>query len=56
MIADVTSFAAIESMRSLIENELGPIDILIANAGGSPIPPRLHRRHQISNWRASVDA
>jgi 3-oxoacyl-[acyl-carrier protein] reductase len=37
--ADVTSYAEIETMRLRIERELGPIDILVANAGGSPIPP-----------------
>jgi 3-oxoacyl-[acyl-carrier protein] reductase len=53
---DVTSFAAIEGMRSLIENELGPIDILIANAGGSPIPPGSIEDISEADWRASVDA
>jgi NAD(P)-dependent dehydrogenase (short-subunit alcohol dehydrogenase family) len=32
--ADVTSYAEIETMRLRIERELGPIDILVANAGG----------------------
>ena len=39
--ADVTSYAEIETMRLGIERELGPIDILVANAGGSPLPPGL---------------
>lgn len=55
-IADVTSFAAIEAMRERIEKELGPIDILVANAGGSPIPPGLIEDISESDWRASVDA
>jgi short chain dehydrogenase len=33
--ADVTRFAEIEAMRQAIERELGPIEILVANAGGS---------------------
>src|SRR5262245_64404318 len=33
--ADVTNFAEIERMRTRIEDDLGPIDILVANAGGS---------------------
>src|SRR5712672_190719 len=37
--ADVTKFAEIEAMRSEVERELGPIDILVANAGGSFTPP-----------------
>ncbi|PYP46924.1 MAG: hypothetical protein DMD42_03500 [Gemmatimonadetes bacterium] len=37
--ADVTKFAEIEAMRREIEGELGPIDILVANAGGSFTKP-----------------
>jgi 3-oxoacyl-[acyl-carrier protein] reductase len=54
--ADVTSFAAIEAMRDRIEKELGPIDILVANAGGSPIPPSSIEDISEADWRASVDA
>ena len=36
---DVTDFAAIEAVRAHVERELGPIDILVANAGGSFTPP-----------------
>jgi 3-oxoacyl-[acyl-carrier protein] reductase len=54
--ADVTSFPAIESMRDRIEKELGPINILVANAGGSPIPPCSIEDISEADWRASVDA
>lgn len=37
--ADVTRFAEIEIMRGEVEKELGPIDILVANAGGSFTSP-----------------
>src|ERR1700751_5446258 len=37
--ADVTKFADLESMRNRIESELGPVDVLVANAGGNPVPP-----------------
>src|SRR3954463_13062290 len=37
--ANVTSFAEVERMRLRIEEELGPIDILVANAGGTYDPP-----------------
>lgn len=37
--ADLTSFAGIEKMRRRIEAESGPIDILVANACGSPVKP-----------------
>jgi 3-oxoacyl-[acyl-carrier protein] reductase len=54
--ADVTSYAEIETMRLRIERELGPIDILVANAGGSPIPPGPVEEISEDGWRASVDA
>jgi 3-oxoacyl-[acyl-carrier protein] reductase len=54
--ADVTSYPAIEAMRNRIEQELGPIDILVANAGGSPVPPGSIEDVSESDWRASVDA
>ena len=39
MTADVTCFADIEAMRCRIERDLGPVDVLVANAGGNPTPP-----------------
>jgi 3-oxoacyl-[acyl-carrier protein] reductase len=54
--ADVTSYAEIETMRLRIEREFGPIDILVANAGGSPIPPGPVEEISEEGWRASVDA
>ena len=35
VVADVTKFADIEAMRRQVEQDFGPIDILVANAGGS---------------------
>ena len=32
--ADVTKFSDIEAMRRRIERKFGPVDILVANAGG----------------------
>src|SRR5262245_1497195 len=37
--ADVTRFAAIEAARAEVERRLGPVDILVANAGGSFTKP-----------------
>jgi 3-oxoacyl-[acyl-carrier protein] reductase len=54
--ADVTRFGEIEAMREQVERELGPIDILIANAGGSPILPGPLEEISEADWRASVDA
>jgi 3-oxoacyl-[acyl-carrier protein] reductase len=53
--ADITSFADIEQMRRRIEGEFGPIDILVANAGGSPIKPGPLEEISEEGWRASVD-
>jgi 3-oxoacyl-[acyl-carrier protein] reductase len=54
--ADITSFADIEAMRQRIEAELGPIDILVANAGGSPVRPSPLEEISEDGWRASVDS
>src|SRR5436309_2239569 len=55
LAADITSFAEIEEMRRRIEEEFGPIDILVANAGGSPIKPGPLEEISEEGWRASVD-
>jgi 3-oxoacyl-[acyl-carrier protein] reductase len=53
--ADVTKFAEIEMMRQQIEQTFGPIDILIANAGGSFTKPGPIEQLSEEGWRASVD-
>jgi 3-oxoacyl-[acyl-carrier protein] reductase len=52
---DVTKFADIEAMRLQIERDLGPIDILVANAGGSFSPPGPLEETTEEGWHASVD-
>jgi 3-oxoacyl-[acyl-carrier protein] reductase len=54
--ADVTSFAQIEAMRRQVEDSLGPVDILVANAGASLTPPALLENIPEMAWRATVDA
>jgi 3-oxoacyl-[acyl-carrier protein] reductase len=54
-VADVTRFADIEGMRDRIERELGPIDVLVANAGGSFTKPGPIEETSEEGWRASVD-
>ncbi len=56
VLADLTDFAQIEAMRSAIEDDLGTIDILVANAGGNPIPPGPVEDITGDGWRASIDA
>ena len=53
--ADTTSLADIESMRARIEHELGPVDILVANAGSNPVRPTPVEEISEEDWRASVD-
>jgi 3-oxoacyl-[acyl-carrier protein] reductase len=53
--ADVTRFADIENMRQQIERELGPVDILVANAGGSFTKPGPLEELPEEGWRASVE-
>jgi len=53
--ADVTNFVEIEAMRLRIEEELGPIDVLVANAGGSYSPPGPIEETSEEGWRATVE-
>ncbi len=43
-------------MRSVIEDELGMIDVLVANAGGNPIPPGPVEDITGEGWCATIDA
>ncbi len=53
--ADITKFSEIETMRRQIERAFGPVDILVANAGGSFTPPGLLEQTSEEGWHASVD-
>src|SRR5437879_1350516 len=55
VVGDVTRFGDIEAMRRRIEGELGPIDILVANAGGSHSPPGPLEETMEEGWHASVE-
>jgi 3-oxoacyl-[acyl-carrier protein] reductase len=55
-VADVTHSQEIEAMREQIEHTYGPVDILVANAGGSPSRPALLEEISQDDWRAAVDA
>jgi len=55
VIADVTKFAEIEAMRDEVERELGPIDILVANAGGSFSAPGALEEITEEGWHATID-
>jgi 3-oxoacyl-[acyl-carrier protein] reductase len=53
--ADVTDFAAIDAMRHTIEERFGPVDILVANAGGSFTPPAPLEDIPEEGWRATIE-
>ena len=53
---DVTNFADIEAMRAEIEKSLGPVDILVTNAGGSLTKPGPLEAISEDGWHASVNA
>jgi 3-oxoacyl-[acyl-carrier protein] reductase len=53
--ADVTRFTEIEAMRLRVEQEFGPIDILVANAGGSFSGPGPLEETTEKEWHASID-
>jgi 3-oxoacyl-[acyl-carrier protein] reductase len=53
--ADVTQFGEIEAARERIERELGPVEILVANAGGSFTKPGPLEDTDEAGWRASLD-
>jgi 3-oxoacyl-[acyl-carrier protein] reductase len=53
--ADVTRFDEIEAMRQTIEARFGPVDVLVANAGGSFTPPAPIEDIPEDGWRATVD-
>lgn len=53
--ADATSFGDVEDMRHRVEQELGPIDILVANAGGNAGTPGPVEHISEQEWRATVD-
>jgi len=53
---DVTDFGQVESVRRQVEDAIGPVDILVANAGASITPPAPLEEIPEAGWRATVDA
>ena len=52
---DVTHFDDIEAMRERIEQELGPVEILVANAAGGRAMPGPLEEITEEAWHSSVD-
>ncbi len=55
LMAELTRFSEIEDMRARVERTLGPVDILVANAGGSFAPPGPLEGISEEGWHASVE-
>lgn len=53
--ADLTDFDQIESMRGEIEAALGPVDVLVANAGATLVAPGPMEEAPIDAWKATVE-
>ncbi|MGF7233787.1 MAG: SDR family NAD(P)-dependent oxidoreductase [Frankia sp.] len=56
VVGDLTSLRSVEAVREQIEERCGPVDLLVVNAGGSPVPPGPIEQITEEDWRASVDA
>jgi 3-oxoacyl-[acyl-carrier protein] reductase len=54
--ADLTRAEEVEAMVAQVEREFGPVDVLVANAGGSSVRPGPIEDIGVEDWRASVDA
>jgi len=53
--ADVTRFDEIEGLRRQVEDRFGPVDLLVANAGGNPSPPRPLEATDENAWHAAIE-
>jgi 3-oxoacyl-[acyl-carrier protein] reductase len=53
--ADLTDSGQIEALRGRIADGLGPVDILVANAGGSTVAPGPLEEISEEAWRESLD-
>jgi 3-oxoacyl-[acyl-carrier protein] reductase len=53
--ADATKLNELETMRQQIEQQLGPVDVLVANAGGSYTMPGPLENIGEDGWRLSIE-
>jgi 3-oxoacyl-[acyl-carrier protein] reductase len=54
LTADVSREADVERLHVTIRRELGPVDILVANAGGSPVRPGPVEEMTEDQWSATL--
>jgi 3-oxoacyl-[acyl-carrier protein] reductase len=55
VLGDVTDFAQVEAIRGQIEDRCGPVDVLVANAGGNFAPPAALEEITEQAWQATVN-
>jgi 3-oxoacyl-[acyl-carrier protein] reductase len=55
VLADITSFMEIETMRQQVEEQFGPIDILVANAGQNLVMPGPFEEISEEHWQATIN-
>jgi 3-oxoacyl-[acyl-carrier protein] reductase len=55
LAADLTNLAEVDALRDAAEAVLGPVDTVVANAGGSPVPPGPIEDITEQGFRASID-
>jgi 3-oxoacyl-[acyl-carrier protein] reductase len=55
-LADLTDYDQVLAMKAHIEQHLGPLDVLVANAGGNPVPPGPIEAISEDGWRHVTDA
>jgi 3-oxoacyl-[acyl-carrier protein] reductase len=55
-VADLTHYQEIEEVRERIEQVHGPVDILVANAGGSTSRPSPFEEISEEAWRTALDS
>ena len=56
VLAELTDPAQVEAMKTEIETRVGPVDVLVANAGASLAPPGPIEEIPIEAWKATIDA
>lgn len=55
-LADLTDPAQVDALREAVEERLGPVDVLVANAGSNPVRPGPLEEMTDEGWSASIDA
>lgn len=56
VLGDVTSPQDLDRIRKEVESSLGPVDVLVTNAGGNPTRPGPLEQMSVDEWKAAVDA